>query len=255
MSGLIKFQLPGEHLGLDFLDHKAGVTAGTFRSIFNAWVAASVIDERGAVWVKASRLHTILRTNKANARYIVGQAPKRDIVEINSFTWARKTKAYETLIRSTKVCEWVDIAIQSPAAPTKANYLRYSEAVYRKVRDCPIVKNIRAEFGDRLDAARRSLKQKRVRRLKLKHDELTGQALERGAEFAHIRSASIYFELADRMWNGLVVNAAVHRMITAANVLDEASLLEYCGKQKWKTDWNTPFMLELQAYELTGQAA
>jgi len=255
MSTLVKFRLPGEELGLDFMDYKAGFAKGTLRSIFNAWVAASVIDHRGLVWVKASRLHTILRTNKANARYLLGQASRRDLVEMNEDTLFGGSRAYETLIRSTKVCEWVNQGIQGPSGASKAGYLRYSEAVYQKVRDCELVKDLRAEYGDRLKSARRSLKKKRMKRLKVKHDELTGKLLESSAEFAHIRSASLYFELADQDWNGIIVNSSVHRLLTEAELLDESALLAFCRKKKWSIDWEPTFRDKLHVFEMTGLVA
>lgn len=255
MSALIQFKILGEELGLEFVESKAGLTKGTLRSIFNAWVAASVIDQRGTVWVKCSGLHTILRTTKSNARYLVGQASRRDIVEMFGSSWLRGTKRCETLVRSTKVCEWVNQFIQNPAGPRRGDYLRYSELVYRLVRDCSLVKEVRAEFLDHLRTTCRGLKHKRRKRLKLERDELTGDPLEGPAEFSHIRAASLYFELADRDWNGVVVNAPVHKFLTSSAVLDEAGLLAVCKEQKWNTGWREEFMRELRAYEATGQAA
>ncbi len=255
MSGLVQFRITGEALGLDFVEAKGGLAKGTLRGIFNAWVIASVVDQRGAVWVKASKLHTILRTTKANARYLVGQASRKDIVEIASSTLLGGIKPYETMVRSSKVCEWVSKFIQDPATANRAKYLLYSETVFRKVRDCHLVKTVRAEFLDKLKSTRRGLKRKRIRRLGLKMDELTGAPLQSGSEFAHIRAASLHFELADRDWNGVVVNTDIHKILTNAEVLDETSLLDLCYQRKWNTGWSSEFIRELRTYEATGIAA
>lgn len=255
MSALVQFTMQGESLGLDFLEGQAGLTKGTLKGIFNAWVSASVIDQRGAVWVKASKLHTILRTKKDKARHLLGAASKRDKVQIAKTSWLGNQKVAETFVRSTKVCEWVNQSIQSPVASRTADYLRYSEAVYRKVRDCKEAKLLRAEFRQQLASTQKSLKKKRVKRLKLKLDELTGSPLERNANFAHIRAASVYFEMADKDWNGVVVNAETHSVLTKEGILDEGELLQICAKKQWKTGWHDTFKRELKVFESLGIAA
>lgn len=255
MGALVTDTIPGESLGLEYVEYKAGLARGTLRAIFNAWVAASVIDRRGAVWVKASRLHTILRTKKEQARYLIGQVAKNDMVEMSHTDWTGRTKSLETWVRGTKVCQWVDQSIQRPSRPRTSHYLRYSEMLYRIVRDCPAAMSQRAEFLEEFEYTRRHLKRKRVKRLKLKTDELTGEPLERGAEFAHVRAVSMYFELADRDWNGVVVNPVTHKLITQANVLDEHCMVQICRKKKWHTGWRDEFVRELSVFEETGQAA
>ena len=255
MSALIQFTLQGEALGLEFLESQGGLAQGTLRGIFNAWVAAAVIDERGAVWVRASKLHTILRTKKDKARYLLGSTNRRDKVQITQTRLLGKKKVIETLVRSTKVCEWVNEFIQAPLALRTADYLRYSEAVYRKVRDCPEAKLLRTEFQQQIANARKSLKKQRQKRLRLKHDELTGEALSKGANFAHIRAACMYFEIADKDWNGVVVNVETHLVLTQEGALDESDLLRICEKKKWQTGWHDAFKQELKVFETVGVAA
>ncbi len=255
MNSLIDYRIQGEDLGLEFLEGQGGLAKGTLKGIFNAWIAASVIDQRGALWVKASQLHTILRTKKDKARHLLGGAGKRDKVQITRKGWLGGEKVLETLVRSTKVCEWVNQSIQSPAASRTADYLKYSEAVYRKVRDCKDAKLLRAEFREQLKSTQKNLKKQRVKRLKIKHDELTGASLERSANFAHIRAACVYFEMADKDWNGLVINAETHLVLTKEGILDEGELLEICKKKKWKTDWHDTFKRELKVFDSVGIAA
>jgi hypothetical protein len=255
MSSLIHHKIKGEDLGLEFLDHEGGLAPGTLRGIFKAWIAASVIDQRGALWVKASQLHTILRTKKDKARHLLGGASKRDKVQMTGEGLFGGEKVLETLIRSTKVCEWVNHSIQSPVASRTAEYLRYSEAVYRKVRDCDRAKVLRTEFREQLKSTQKNLKKQRVKRLKIKHDELTGVSLERSANFAHIRAACVYFEMADKDWNGLVINAETHLVLTKEGILDESELLQMCKKKKWKTDWHDTFKRELKVFDAVGMAA
>lgn len=255
MSALVHHKLSGEELGLGFLEGRAGLAQGTLKGIFNAWVSASVIDQRGAVWVRASELHTILRTKKDKARYFLGSVSKRDKVQMTEEKFFGDGKVLETLVRSTKVCEWVNHSIQSPVASRTAEYLRYSEAVYRKVRDSDKVKLLRTEFREQLVSTQKNLKKQRVKRLKIKHDELTGAVLKRDANFAHIRAACVYFEMADKDWNGLVINAETHLELTKKGILDEGELFEICEKKKWKTDWHAPFKRELKVFEGLGAAA
>ncbi len=254
MSSLIHHKIKGEDLGLEFLEYEGGLAQGTLRGIFNAWIAASVIDQRGALWVKASQLHTILRTKKDKARYFLGGAGKRDKVQMTAPGMLGE-KVLETLVRSTKVCEWVNQSIQSPTATRTADYLKYSEAVYRKVRDCKEARLLRAEFREQLESTQKNLKKQRVKRLKIKHDELTGASLERSANFAHIRAACVYFEMADKDWNGVVINVETHQVLTKEGILDEGELLHFCEKKKWKTDWHGTFKRELKVFESVGVAA
>jgi len=254
MSALVHHKIKGEDLGLEFLEHEGGLAQGTLKGIFNAWIAASVIDQRGAVWVKASQLHTILRTSKDKAKHLLGGAGKRDKVQMTA-PGVLGEKVLETLVRSSKVCEWVNHSIQSPAASRTADYLRYSEAVYRKVRDCKDARLLRAEFREQIESTQRNLKKQRVKRLKIKHDELTGDSLERSANFAHIRAACVYFEMADKDWNGVVVNAETHLVLTKEGIFDEGELLHFCEKKKWKTDWHGVFKRELRVFEGVGAAA
>jgi hypothetical protein len=255
MSALVHHKFKGEELGLEFLEHQGGLAKGTLKGIFNAWIAASVIDQRGGVWVKASKLHTILRMKKDRARYLLGGADKRDKVQMTGEGVMGGEKVLETLVRSSKVCEWVDHSIQSPVTSRTADYLKYSEAIYRKVRDCDRAKLLRAEFHQQLKSTQRNLKKLRVKRLKLKHDELTGEALEKSANFAHIRAACHFFEIADKDWNGVVINEGTHLLLTKKGIFDEGELLHFCEKKKWKTDWHGAFKRELRVFEGVGAAA
>ncbi len=255
MSALVHRKFKGEDLGLEFLEHQGGLAKGTLKGIFNAWIAASVIDQRGGVWVKASKLHTILRMKKDRVRYLLGGADKRDKVQMTGEGVFGGEKVLETLVRSSKVCEWVDYSIQSPVASRTAEYRRYSEAVYRQVRDSKDARLLRAEFHQQLKSTQKNLKKQRVKRMKLKHDELTGDSLEKNANFAHIRAACHYFEMADKDWNGVVINEGTHLVLTKEGIFDEGELLEFCAKKKWKTEWHGAFKRELRVFEGAGLAA
>ena len=250
MGALIERRILGEALSLEFFEVKGGLAAGTLRAIYNAWIAAAIVDQRGAVWVRASKLHTILRTTKPNARYLLNDAPKRDIIHL-----AMGKRKTETLVRGTRVGAWVDETIQRPTAARTSKYLGYSEEIYRRVRDHPEVRELRADFLHGMKSAMLRLKKKRIKRLKLTRDELTGSALVTTAQFSHIRAVSAYFELADKDWNGVVVNPQTHSLITAADVLDENTLKTICRKHKWNLHWVTEFQKELIAHEATGLAS
>ena len=255
MNTLTDFKLQGEALGLEFLEWRGGLAKGTLKGIFNAWVEASVIDLRGAVWVRSSGLHTILRTTAAKARYLVAGAAKRDKVQLSGRSWIGMTKVIETFLRSSKVCEWVSESIQSSGTARREDYLRYSEAVFRKIRDSDKAKLLRAEFREHLNGIQRGLKKQRVKRLKLQHDELTGAPLSKGANFAHIRAVCVDFEMADKDWNGVVVNPETHLVLTKQEILDENDLLLVCESRRWHTEWHGEFRRELRVFEAVGAAA
>lgn len=193
-----------------------------------AWRDSILIDEKGWMWVKKNKLHSIIRTNKANAQFLVMRLSSEFKCNFNG----------ELYIRGYKVLELLAKTIEENGAGKKGLNLEASKKFYDAINTCESVRLQRLEYDYTLNEARKKLKKKRRTKYKLTHDELTGEPLIiRSCEFSHIRSQSIYRELSDHIDNGLIVNKETHRLITERGINDENELLSFCKEQGWKTDW------------------
>lgn len=193
-----------------------------------AWRDSILIDEKGWMWVKKNKLHSILRTNKPNAQFLVMKLPDEFKCTFNG----------ELYIRGYKVLELLAKTIEENGAGKKGLNLEASKQFYDAINTCESVKLQRLQYDYTLNEARKKLKKKRRTKYKITHDELTGEALViRSCEFSHIRSQAIYREISDHIENGLIVNKETHRLITERGINDENELLALCKEQGWKTDW------------------
>ena len=117
-----------------------------------------------------------------------------------------------------------------------------SQLFYRAIRDCDHAKVLRYEFYEHLKRIIGSLKQKRINQFEIKRDELTGNPLHlKSCEFSHIRSVSLFPELAGFLENGLIINKTTHDKITSFRINDENELLQLCEQEGWSTDWHEGF--------------
>ncbi|MNR27656.1 hypothetical protein D3C85_1449370 [compost metagenome] len=136
----------------------------------------------------------------------------------------------------------LDFNIQNARSLQRENYIRYSELFYKAIRDCSRARELRAEFYEHLNRSIGRLKQQRLGVSCL--DELTGEFLDiPSCEFSHIRSVSLYPELAGLVENGLLVNKATHREITRNSINDERELLQLCQLNGWNTNWYNNYTL------------
>ena len=72
-------------------------------------------------------------------------------------------------------------------------YLKVSEAIYKAIRDTPEAQVLRTRYQIMLKDERKKLKDRRIKKYKIKKDELTGKSLFKSkAEFSHIRSFAIF---------------------------------------------------------------
>ena len=180
------------------------------------------------MWVKKNKLHSIIRTNKANAQFLVMRLSSEFKCNFNG----------ELYIRGYKVLELLAKTIEENGAGKKGLNLEASKKFYDAINTCESVRLQRLEYDYTLNEARKKLKKKRRTKYKLTHDELTGEPLIiRSCEFSHIRSQAMYRELSDHIDNGLIVNKETHRLITERGINDENELLSFCKEQGWKTDW------------------
>ena len=233
-SELVPFRYSALDLKIDFeeVDYSSGLQLKPLKTVFNAWQRGGMIDSIGQIWVSQSELHNILRTNTGNANYFVLQISDKYKIEISG-------KIY---IKGSEVVRLLDSIIQSAGSIRRENYARYSEEIYKFIRDNPAVQIIRAEYYETIQGLKKKLKQKRIKKLKLEEDELTNLSLKKnGSDFSHIRSAQIYLDLADKYWNGLVVNQETHQIITQENINDEDELYKLCNENGWNTRWYSDF--------------
>lgn len=203
----------------------------TLKAIHNAWEESAIIDQNGTVWIGIEKLHCILRTSSDSARYLSDSISDK----------YRQNIGGEQYIRGCEIFRLIDSAIQTARSESREEYIRFSELYYQFIRDSDKAQKARRDFYGRINKSRRKLKGKRVSEESIKTDELTGQELCTDAEFSHIRSVSIYPFLADQVWNGLVVNKDIHKIITKSAVNDERHLLELCEIHQWRTDWYLKF--------------
>lgn len=114
--------------------------------------------------------------------------------------------------------------------------------MYRIIRDSDTARTIRWEYYENVKFLKKKLKQTRIKNLKLEKDELTNFDLnKRHSEFSHIRAAQFHLHLADKYWNGLVVNKDTHEIITKRAINDEDQLFDLCIEYNWNTEWYSVF--------------
>lgn len=233
---LVHIVLGANELHLPF-QLTGGLSPQHLKAIYNAWQGSAVIDTKGTVWIAKDRIHTIMRTHKQNINYLLRE------VKDNNKCYIGKTM----YIRGTEICQLLDKYIQNAGKIKKEDYLRYSEAMYKALRDAPEVKNLRAAYYEITADLRRRLKKERQRALHIETDELTGKPLKIHSDFSHIRSVASYFELSVFYWNGLLVNKETHQLITEHNIHDEDALKNLCLVRQWKTDWYGQYKQMLKA--------
>lgn len=203
----------------------------TITAINNSYNQCCFLDQRGIIWFDSERLDGILRTTKSIVRYLICEIPET----------SKLFAASKMYIRGYEVGKLIDMRIQETGVKRTKEYLRYSEGIYKAIRDCNSSYNIRAAFALELKENRKGLKNKRVRKYKLKFDELTNKELKYGAEFSHIRAYALFMDYADDVENGLIVNKEIHKEITEKNINDEDELYDLCLKNKWNTEWYDKF--------------
>ena len=205
---------------------------GVKTQLKNAWRDGVLVDEKGWIWVKKEKLHTILRTSVDNARYIAMKLPNEDKQYFNG----------EPYIRGFQVVAQLAKEIEENGVGKRGLALIASKEFYESIYMCDTVVRLRLEYDKDKAVARRTLKKKRKKTYNIKYDELTGEPLKTNCEFSHIRSYAIYKQYADDIDNGLMVNKMTHRLITERCINDENQLLALCHEQGWKTDWYEPYI-------------
>lgn len=206
---------------------------GTVSEIQHAWRDCGFLDDAGHVWISTDKIHSILRTTRGYANHRIAE-----ISEDN-----KKTINNKTYIRGYKLGELIDQIIQDLGAGTRQMYLKYSEQIYYAIRDSDKAKSLRMEFAALVSVNKKILKPARIKKYKIKYDELTGQKLKKKTcEFSHIRSFALFPQLGDDIENGLIVNKATHDIITKYGIANENELYDICKKNNWSTSWYEKFI-------------
>lgn len=200
----------------------------TCTEIRNAWVGFTYVDNRGIIWIDVDRLNSILRTSKPRAKY--------ELLQIDDS--AKLRQGNKTYIRAYNLIGILEKFIQESKIGKRREYLKYSEQIYRAIRDSNDVLVIGEKYNAFLENERKGLKKKRINKYNIKNDELTGDILRRKtAEFSHIRNYCIYREISSDIENGLIVNKETHVIITKKGINDENELKELCIEKGWNLEW------------------
>lgn len=211
---------------------------GTITKIINAWHLGGLIDGSGNIWLNARYLPQVIRTVGWIAKRYTMNSKDRDRIELDG----------ETYLRGSRVAYLLTESIMNFRVFSRRDYAEISEGLFHDVRDSSEAKLRQVKFVQQLDATRRKLKRERIKIHRVVNDELTGETLDqRKSEFSHIRAASFYLELSDKVWNGLIVNKETHSLITDRNVADERELLTLCREFGWNRKWAKLYSRDLKS--------
>jgi hypothetical protein len=130
---------------------------------------------------------------------------------------------------------------------TKA-YLKYVKDELTAIYLDEKFENYCSEFLQRHDNLTRNAKSSRIKKLSLKHCELSGEPLESGDVFAHIFSQASHPHLASFWWNGLVIKARIHKELTKRKIVDDIELVEFCSQNRYSLAWLKGFNEEYDKY-------
>jgi len=93
------------------------------------------LDEYGRIWVKAARVHVVLRTTKDNAAYLIAGLSNEQ----------KFSNADGLLVKGESICFLLDSAIQNARKLLRENYIKHSQLLYIAIRDCSRARELRAE--------------------------------------------------------------------------------------------------------------
>ena len=197
----------------------------TVKKIINA-INRGKPDSRGLIWIKCSTLHTVLRVKtKVDARYLLETIDKK----------------YKTTYEGEEYVLWssiISIVERRREENPKNRYLSSVMDILNEINECDEIQLLRLKAKNLMEQRVKKLKNKRIRSYKLKDDELTNDPLDKKkAEFSHIRSVAMFPELAEMLWNGLIVNKDTHFIITQVGINDEEELYKLCYEKGWNTAW------------------
>ena len=108
----------------------------TKTAIRNAWDTCSIIDNFGKIWIQVDSLHTLIRTIRSQAHYLIGGISDEDKYRQGDILYIRGTAVYQLL----------DHNLQNAGSMQREQYIRFSELFYIAIRDCSRARVLRSEF-------------------------------------------------------------------------------------------------------------
>jgi hypothetical protein len=220
---------------------KYNLNSRTLKQIINAWHNHAVVDNLGYIWLEIEGANCVLR--------IVKRKKTRYVIDNFVSEYDKRVINGKTYIRGTALGKMIDENVQGARTSKKRKYSKFSRDLYQVIVDHEVCENIRHYAHEVKTSELRKMKSKRVNFLVGSEyegkDELTLKPLASHAHFSHIRSASLFPELALAVWNGLLVNQDTHDIITRKNIQDEKQLYGLCKEKKWSIKWTKPFTLGL----------
>lgn len=190
-----------------------------------------IADDTGKIYIYAKYLDRILRTKKYVVKEIILNIPKDEKISYEN-------NLYVSLPEVTKQ---INRRLQSLPISKTRNYLMLVELFLVNIRDNDKFVCRRTLIDSNIKSEITKLKNKRIRKYRITHDELTGLKLTKGAQFSHIRAKSVYPSIALDIDNGLIINQDIHEIITSKSICDEDSLYKLCKKMNWETKWYKVF--------------
>lgn len=201
---------------------KGNLSQNWVTAIKNAWINGAYLDERGIVWINREYLHTLLRVSKNLVNYYLAQ--------IN--------RSNDDFISGKDFIFLISDIFENVTTFKRRDYIRYSENLYRLIRDSDKAEVLRARYQENISEKKNGLKKDRLKKYPTSVDELTGKKLDyQRSEFSHIRSVAVYPDLQLEIENGLIVNKETHDIITKENVQNEDDLYSLCIKNNWNINW------------------
>ena len=174
------------------------------------------------MWINREYLHTLLRVSKNLVNYYLAQ--------IN--------RSNDDFISGKDFIFLISDIFENATTFKRRDYIRYSENLYRLIRDSDKAEVLRARYQENISEKKNGLKKDRLKKYPTNVDELTGKKLDyQRSEFSHIRSVAVYPDLQLEIENGLIVNKETHDIITKENVQNEDDLYSLCIKNNWNINW------------------
>ncbi len=223
-SSIVKSNL--YDLDIQFSQAPQSLHKSTITKIENAWKRGSVIDRCGVLWIRVDELWIIWRTDKATAKELY--------LQVSKGKYRHDINGYQCL-RGCEVIKFIYDRLTSTRLQQRDG-LGFSKNIFDDILENSEVQLIALNANLLIEQTSKSLKKARIKEYHLSSDELTLEPLG-SCDFSHIISVKSYPELADQMWNGLVVNKETHRFITAEKITNGDDLLDLCIAKGWSTNW------------------
>lgn len=225
----LEFERPSLGLG----EHK-----GTVTQIMNA-CKNSIVEQDLSIYVSKNSLKDILRVGvNSKMNRILSEIADEDKLMPGTI----KSSNVEFIVFG-EVLKLINRELVEARDERKRMYLKISEKALINLRDCDKLAVLALQKDVIYNKELKKLKGKRKKIYKIKFDELTGEKLEKDAEFSHIRSKASYPKLALDIENGLLINKETHNKLTNLQIEDEVQLEKLCIEEGWNLDWKKKFLL------------